>query len=104
MKTVDEAGGLKDILADIEKIIRQEVSAFTTTEERDLAISVAKDLATLLGRKFLGEDDLEAEIEHAKSAAASLSGAARNRVSYAIGRVFEQLMNKLFGLVLTIAA
>jgi len=97
-----EKSGLEKVLAEIEVLVRAEASAFASAEEKELAVTVARDLATLYGKKLMGDPNVDKEIAHSKSAAMSLSGAAKNRVSYAVGRVFEQLLNKLAALLLTV--
>lgn len=69
--------------------------------ERLLATSVAKDLGELVAKQLAGAQDLDAEIAHAKAAAASLSVAASTTVGGVIGDWLLALSDALIGKVLT---
>lgn len=68
--------------------------------ERELAERVATNLATLTARKLAGEQDLDADLAHAKAAAASLSVAAGAAVLEEFGAWVTALVKGLLDKVL----
>lgn len=79
-------------ILDVEVILREELENFASEEERQLALTVGKDLATLYARQLLGED-VKTELGLAIAAALTLSATAQRRVGDALLRFFKQALD-----------